>query len=371
MEKIKKIIFGILTILLAIVLIYNIYNFVSLKVLHKDLATVNGYSVLEVVSGSMEPTIHVGDMIIIDTKDKNYKVNDIVTFYDKEGSFVTHRIISIDNNVMVTKGDNNDSEDVPYSTDNIIGKYVTKISGAGRVLSSFKSPFTLIMIFISGVLSCVLLSTNEDGKPILDSEELEFQEFLKQKEERENKDSVKVVNKKSAPKTIKNDTRKVKSTTTKKATVKKEEVPKTTSKVGAKKTATTKKTSASSTKESSTRKVVTKPKTTISKATKAVAKKEAPKVTSKIETQKVAFKTVAVKKEIAPKKASSKVESKKSTPTKKVSVSSSKTEVKSSTQKVVAKPKATSKKKSEAARTPKTVTKKPTTKKVSNKTNKK
>jgi len=196
MEKFKKIIFRLLTGILAIVLVCNIYNFVSIKVFHKELATINGYSVLEVVSGSMEPTIYVGDMIIIDTKAKDYKVNDIITFRDKEGSFVTHRIISLDGNTMITKGDNNDSEDAPYSTDNIIGKYVTKISGAGRVLSSFKSPFTLIMIFIIGVLSCILLSTNEDGNPILDSDELEFQEFLKRKEEIMTKVKIKVSNKK-------------------------------------------------------------------------------------------------------------------------------------------------------------------------------
>lgn len=332
MEKFKKIIFRVLTGILAIVLVCNIYNFVSIKVFHKELATINGYSVLEVVSGSMEPTIYVGDMIIIDTKAKDYKVNDIITFRDKEGSFVTHRIISLDGNTMITKGDNNDSEDAPYSTDNIIGKYVTKISGAGRVLSSFKSPFTLIMIFIIGVLSCILLSTNEDGNPILDSDELEFQEFLKRKEEIMKKESDKVSNKKGIsmetlknkiPKlVIKKDSKEEKNTANKKTTVKKE--------------ASSKKDNVSNSKAKST-KAITKnsksstPKKEVSKGT--VKKNSASKnITAKKEINKP---KVTVKKEVSSKKttaSNSKTKSAKAV-TKNSKSSTSKKEVKKTNKK--------------------------------------
>ena len=134
MKRIKKIVFVILSILLGLVLAFNIYNFIYIKVMHKDLASINGYAMLEVVSGSMEPTIYKGDIIIINTKDKNYKENDIITFRGKEGEFVTHRIIKIDDKTMITKGDNNNSEDDPIKTSSIVGKYVTKINGGGRIL---------------------------------------------------------------------------------------------------------------------------------------------------------------------------------------------------------------------------------------------
>lgn len=186
MEKIKKIIFGILSTLLVIILVFNVYNFICIKVLGHDLATINGYAMLEVVSGSMEPTIHKGDMIIIDTKARYYTDKDIITFYDKEGSFVTHRILSIDldNGTMVTKGDNNNTKDAASSLTNVVGKYVTKLTGIGIILASFKNPFTMVMIFIIGLLACVLLSTDKDGNPILDSDELEFKKFLEEKEKR-------------------------------------------------------------------------------------------------------------------------------------------------------------------------------------------
>lgn len=191
MEKIKKIIFGILSTILVIILVFNVYNFICIKVLGHDLATINGYAMLEVVSGSMEPTIHKGDMIIIDTKARYYKDKDIITFYDKEGSFVTHRILSIDleNGTMVTKGDNNNTKDAESSLTNVVGKYVTKLTGIGVLLASFKNPFTMVMIFIIGLLACVLLSTDKDGNPILDSDELEFKKFLEEKEKREVKEN--------------------------------------------------------------------------------------------------------------------------------------------------------------------------------------
>jgi len=182
MKIFKKVLFTFITIFLGLIVVYNIYNFISVKVLNKDIATVNGYALLEVVSGSMEPTIHVGDMIIIDTKAKEYQENDIVTFYDNEGSFTTHRIVSIDEDTMITKGDNNQSQDDEMPVENILGKYVFKVTNFGRILSSLKSPFTLIMVLVVGILVCVLLSVDKEGNPILEEDEKEFLEYLNNKE---------------------------------------------------------------------------------------------------------------------------------------------------------------------------------------------
>ena len=57
MKRIKKVGVAIVYVLLALILTFNIYNFVNLKVLKNDMTTVGGYSMLEVVSGSMEPSI--------------------------------------------------------------------------------------------------------------------------------------------------------------------------------------------------------------------------------------------------------------------------------------------------------------------------
>ena len=181
MKIIKRIFLAIVTIILALLLIFNIYNFICLKILKQDLTSIRGYALLEVVSGSMEPTIHVGDMIIIDTNSSHYEVGDIITFYDVNGNFVTHRILWMDDSSLITKGDYNDSEDNPISMDKIVGKYVCKIPLVGRIISSFKTPFVMVMILIIGFMVCYMISTDKEGKPILTEEEIarkEEQEFL-------------------------------------------------------------------------------------------------------------------------------------------------------------------------------------------------
>ncbi len=183
MKVIKKIFIAIITIFLVLVFAFNVYNMICIKILKKDLAPIRGYALLEVVSGSMEPTIHIGDIIVINTNENAYKVNDIVTFKDINGAFVTHRILSIEEENMITKGDNNNTEDESMSTKSIIGKYVMKIPGAGKLLAAFKTPFVMIMILIIGLMVCFLISTDKDGKPILTKEEKEFQEFQNNKKE--------------------------------------------------------------------------------------------------------------------------------------------------------------------------------------------
>lgn len=182
MKVVKKVLLISVTVLLVLMVSFNIYNLFSLKIMKRPLTTIGGYSVLEVVSGSMEPAIHIGDMIIINTKESSYSENDIVTFLDVNGSFVTHRIVTINEEEMVTKGDFNNTEDEPMKIDKIVGKYVTKIPGAGKLLSSLKNPFTLVMILIIGLLVCYLISTDKNGNPIFTEEEKEFWGYKKKKQ---------------------------------------------------------------------------------------------------------------------------------------------------------------------------------------------
>lgn len=184
MKLLKRVLIIIITIILSLILVFNIYNFICLKIMHKDLATINGYALLEVVSGSMEPTIKVGDMIIIDTKAERYQKGDIVTFYDINNAFVTHRIIEIDGKEMVTKGDNKaNSIDDPTSVDKIVGKHIYTLGKLGILITSLKSPLVMFMILVIGIIICYLISTDKEGKPILENEEVEFQEFVDNKEE--------------------------------------------------------------------------------------------------------------------------------------------------------------------------------------------
>jgi len=283
MKIIKKIFFTIITIFLILLVMFNIYNFYCIKILKQDLVSINGYAVLEVVSGSMEPTIHVGDLVIINTNEKNYQKDDIVTFRDVDDSFVTHRIKEINKDKMITRGDNNDSDDQPMEVNRLIGKYLFKINGLGTLFAAFKSPFVMVMILVIGILTCILTSVDKDGNPILSESEREFQEFQEYKKKQSKEELFIEEDKKKEKKKINNN--KKKETSKKTTTVKKETSKKTTAvkKEAPKKTMTVKK---ETSKKTTTVKKETPKKTT-------TAKKEAPK------------KTTTVKKE-TPKKTNSK-----------------------------------------------------------------
>ncbi len=187
MKWIKKILFGFVIVILGIILIFNIYNFIEIKILKKDLVTIGGKSILEVVSGSMEPEINIGDLIIIDTLDKDYHEKDIVTFYDTEDTFVTHRIVSINEDEIITKGDSNNSEDGVITKDKIVGKYKFKIKGLGKIIAVIKKPITMILILIVGILVCIFFSLDNQGNVINDEYTKEFEKFKKRKDKKEYK----------------------------------------------------------------------------------------------------------------------------------------------------------------------------------------
>lgn len=200
MKKVQKVLIYLVGICLSLILIYNIYNMINLKILKKDLTTINGYGILDVISGSMEPTIKVGDLIVINTKDKNINVGDVVTFYDVDMAFVTHRVVSINDDMMITKGDANDSLDDPIPLNNIVGKYVFKINGLGAFLTSLKNPLVSIIILIIGILICYLLSYQKEIMIDNDEEFIKYLEDKKKKEKKEKEKEKSKKKKKGSPK---------------------------------------------------------------------------------------------------------------------------------------------------------------------------
>ena len=102
-----------------------------------------------VLSGSMEPTVETGSVAFINTKDRNVGIGDVVQYrivQDNGEMKVLHRIIDIrDDGTFVTKGDNNDTEDMnPVGIDQINGKYLMRIPGIGHII---ETPLYIIVFF--------------------------------------------------------------------------------------------------------------------------------------------------------------------------------------------------------------------------------
>jgi signal peptidase I len=112
---------------------------------------------LTVMSGSMEPTIKTGDVVVArEIAPLDAHVGDIVSFRDPErqGLLVTHRVRSMertgDKVVFVTKGDaNNASERWRVGTDEKISRTMYRIPAVGRVLAfSHTRPGILVLVLL-------------------------------------------------------------------------------------------------------------------------------------------------------------------------------------------------------------------------------
>lgn len=109
------------------------------------LLRVMGYQVFNVVSGSMEPTYSVGDLIYVKSVDPDaVEVGDPITFVLNENLVVaTHRVIRIDaeNRHFYTKGDANETADAaPVHFNNLIGIPTLSIPKLGYVSDFIQHP---------------------------------------------------------------------------------------------------------------------------------------------------------------------------------------------------------------------------------------
>jgi len=106
---------------------------VTPKLFHTDPAII--------LSGSMSPTLKIGDIVYI-RKGNSYQVDDIISFrYEGVEKSSTHRIVSIDiDGNIYTKGDNNDSVDmVTITSEQIEGRVVFTIPKLGYAISKLQT----------------------------------------------------------------------------------------------------------------------------------------------------------------------------------------------------------------------------------------
>jgi signal peptidase len=101
-----------------------------------------GIKSLTVLSGSMEPTIHVGDIVVVrQISPLDARIGDVVTFRDPgdPARLITHRVrkITVDGTAVAfeTKGDANTSvEDWRVARDGTIGLVIYRVARLGYVL---------------------------------------------------------------------------------------------------------------------------------------------------------------------------------------------------------------------------------------------
>ncbi len=144
-------------IIILFLIIFNVTLLVQTYINPDELPSFLGIKSFVIVSESMEPTIMTNDVIFITkASEENLKVGDIISFH--VGDYInTHRIIRLEEkngeDVYITKGDNNETEDRGYvEFQDIEGKYVFKLSGFGTITKILRSKITLVVLLILLIL---------------------------------------------------------------------------------------------------------------------------------------------------------------------------------------------------------------------------
>ena len=148
MKKKKKIDF--VMIILVIVLLILLFFLAELKLFGKRYINFLGYTVFQVVTGSMDPVIKIDDIVIVKLT-SDVKEDDIIT-YKSDDNFITHRIIKKNDDEIITKGDANNTEDSPILQDDVVGKVVYVISNVAIWIKVFKEPKVVVSLIISIII---------------------------------------------------------------------------------------------------------------------------------------------------------------------------------------------------------------------------
>ena len=156
-KKIMQVFINVLLVLVTLLILFLVYRIVSIKFFKKDVTL--RYTFYEIATGSMEPTLNVKDFIIVKESDK-YSVGD--------NSYITHRIIKINGDTLVTKGDANNSEDKIISKSEVIGKVVKIIPKGGVIKEIILTPKIIFTLLVTLVLInlCFSLTKKEDKRAI-------------------------------------------------------------------------------------------------------------------------------------------------------------------------------------------------------------
>lgn len=189
-------------LLIGYISFYLIFDLVSPNNTVKRL----GYKSYTVLTGSMDPVIGVGDLVVVTAhKFEDLKEGDIVTFVDPNKKIVTHHFVRyqeityrntkgevINEIVIRTRPETNQDGKPNLSVDeegnvhisedywmineyNYIGKYAYKIPKAGKVLLFFQSWIGIltIVLFIAFlyVLNIIIKQVKENKRKEITSEE--------------------------------------------------------------------------------------------------------------------------------------------------------------------------------------------------------
>lgn len=193
--------FSIIGYILLICVVGLLCYFIINSKINNKVPVFGGYSFLKVISPSMEPTISVGEYILIKKIDiNNIKSNDVISFYhdlteaekkswgiDRDKIVITHRVDEVlkDNETNIigfkTKGDANNGKVDSWTVlpDQVVGIYDTSKPALVKIINFIGNPlgiitlviFPLSMILVSDIVNLIKVINEKDDDNYYDDED--------------------------------------------------------------------------------------------------------------------------------------------------------------------------------------------------------
>lgn len=160
--RIARLIKNIICWVLIIVLAFTLIVFLTTRI-QGNTPSVFGYSIYRISSGSMEPELMVGDIILDKVVDDETEiaVGDVITFEGGsqfDGKLVTHKVIKAPytdengNTMLQTHGIANELDDTPISIDQVRAKMICKVPFIDTLYNLFLTPSGLIILILLIIL---------------------------------------------------------------------------------------------------------------------------------------------------------------------------------------------------------------------------
>lgn len=159
LNKFFNIILNILIVFVLICLGIALYSFIQIKVLKNGYVNYFGYTYFHTISGSMESFINIDDFVFVKITD-DVKVDDVIS-YKSKNMIVTHRVIDINGDSIVTKGDANNIKDAPIERKQIIGKVIYVGRSYGKIYKVVSSPLVFGSFFVTVILFSLVFSDDK------------------------------------------------------------------------------------------------------------------------------------------------------------------------------------------------------------------
>lgn len=177
----------VITVFLVLSLVLCLYAVA--QVLNNGYVNIGGFMVFRVVTGSMEPSISTGSLLVArEVAIETVEVGDIVCFLSDEeaisGMVVTHRVQQVLTGfagevLLETKGDANLALDSDYVTaENLIGKVIWH-TGESSLIASIVSIFSSNIGFLGCIIFPILLLAGLILRDSIKGIRRELEEFQK------------------------------------------------------------------------------------------------------------------------------------------------------------------------------------------------